>query len=125
MASSGRALAPNPGAARMNANDGLGKGPAPNGSGEGRDGAHGRAGVRSSDRALDQSSPPSFGGLAQLEEPRVIAALEMYLESLRAGRPWSRSDFLARHSEISDALIECFSGLEFIEMAAAGFASSE
>jgi serine/threonine protein kinase len=49
----------------------------------------------------------------------VIAALEVYLEDLRAGRPWSRVEFLARHAEIADALSECLTGLEFIQAAAA------
>jgi serine/threonine protein kinase len=47
----------------------------------------------------------------------VIAALEEYLEALRSGRPWSREEFLAGHSEIAEALGECLSGLEFIQTA--------
>ena len=47
----------------------------------------------------------------------MIAALEAYLEALRAGHPWSRDEFLARHSEIAEALGQCLSGLEFIQTA--------
>jgi serine/threonine protein kinase len=51
-------------------------------------------------------------------DPRVVAALEAYLEALRAGRPWSRDEFLAQHAEIAEALGECLSVLEFIQTAA-------
>jgi len=58
------------------------------------------------------------------DDPRVIAALETYLESLREGRPCSRSEFLARHADISGALSGCFAGLEFIEAAVAELSCS-
>src|SRR5262245_45630420 len=53
------------------------------------------------------------------EDPRVIAALEAYLEDLQAGRPGSREEFLARHAEIAEALSQCLPGLEFIDAGAA------
>ena len=59
-----------------------------------------------------------------MEDPRVIAALESYLKSLREGRPCSRAEFLAHHAEISAALSGCFSGLEFVEAAAAELSGS-
>ena len=31
--------------------------------------------------------------------------------------PWSRTEFLAQHPEIAEALGECLSGLEFIQAA--------
>jgi serine/threonine protein kinase len=52
------------------------------------------------------------------DDPRVIAALEAYLERLRAGRPLSRDEFLSQHAEIAEALRQCLSGMEFIEAAA-------
>jgi serine/threonine protein kinase/Tfp pilus assembly protein PilF len=52
------------------------------------------------------------------DDPRVIVALEAYLEAMRAGRPWSRDEFLSRHAEISEALAQCLSGVEFIQAAA-------
>jgi hypothetical protein len=66
-------------------------------------------------------SPGGFGG----DDPRVIDALEAYLEALRAGHPWSRAEFLARHSEIADTLGECLSGLEFIQVAGAQLGNSQ
>jgi serine/threonine protein kinase len=44
---------------------------------------------------------------------------------VREGRPWSRSEFLARNAEISAALSGCFSGLEFVEAAVAELPGSE
>jgi eukaryotic-like serine/threonine-protein kinase len=58
----------------------------------------------------------SLGGLVR-DDPRVVSALEEYLEALSAGRPISRGDFLLQHSEIADALRQCLSGLEFIHAA--------
>ena len=52
------------------------------------------------------------------DDPRVVAALEAYLEALRGGRGWSRDEFLAQHFEISEVLGQCLSGLEFIQAAA-------
>ena len=52
------------------------------------------------------------------DDSRVIAALEAYLDALRAGEPCSREEFLFRNAEIADALGECLSGLEFIQTAA-------
>ena len=51
------------------------------------------------------------------DDPQVVRALEEYLEALSAGQTISRSDFLAQHSEIADALRQCLSGLEFIHTA--------
>jgi eukaryotic-like serine/threonine-protein kinase len=53
------------------------------------------------------------------DDPRVIAALEAYLDAMRAGHPWSREQFLDRHTEIAEALGQCLSGLEFVQTAAA------
>jgi serine/threonine protein kinase len=65
----------------------------------------------------------SIGGIGR-EDPRLISALEMYLEAMRAGHPCSRDEFLARHAEIADALAQCLSGLEFIHVAAAQLVGS-
>jgi serine/threonine protein kinase/Flp pilus assembly protein TadD len=70
-----------------------------------------------------KSSCQSLGSLAR-GDSRVIIALEAYLEALRAGHPWSRGEFLARHAEIADALDQCLSGLDFIQEAAAQIAES-
>jgi serine/threonine protein kinase len=74
-----------------------------------------------------QSSFSSFSsaGSSTQEDPRVIAALEAYLEALRAGHPWSRDEFLARHSDIAEALGNCLSGLEFIQTAVPQLADAQ
>jgi eukaryotic-like serine/threonine-protein kinase len=66
----------------------------------------------------------SIGGMVR-DDPRVVTALEEYLEALGAGRLLSRDDFLARHTEIADALGQCLSGLEFIHAAGAQLAGSQ
>ena len=66
---------------------------------------------------LDSRATPSSAGSPRDDSP-VIAALETYLEAFRAGRPCPRDEFLARHPEIADALLECLSGLEFVQTAA-------
>ena len=66
----------------------------------------------------------SLSGFAR-DDPRVVTALEEYLDALRAGHPWSRDDFLAQHSEIAGALDQCLSGLEFIHAAGAQLDDSQ
>jgi serine/threonine protein kinase/tetratricopeptide (TPR) repeat protein len=70
------------------------------------------------DAGRSHPAAPHFWGELARNDPRVIAALEAYLEALRAGRPWSRADFLTRYADIAEPLAECLSGLEFIEAAA-------
>ena len=53
------------------------------------------------------------------DDPRVIAALEVYLKDLDAGRLCPRDEFLARHAEIADVLDECLAPIDFIHGAAA------
>src|SRR5262245_34625810 len=79
------------------------------------------AAQRSTQSDARSSLALSLGGLTTRDDPRVIAALETYLESLRDGRPWSRADFLARHGDIADVLGECLTGLELIQAAAPQF----
>ena len=110
---------------------------APQGDGKGKGGS--TAIGRESVRALGREQPfvtarpdaksflplsQSLGTLAR-DDPRVIAALEAYLEAIRAGRPWSRAEFLAQHPEIAEALEQCLSGLEFIEEVAPQLAGSQ
>jgi serine/threonine protein kinase len=71
-----------------------------------------------------RASYKSVGGFAK-DDPRVIAALETYLEALRAGHPLSRDEFLAQHTEIAEELGECLSGLEFIQNAAPQLADAQ
>ncbi len=55
--------------------------------------------------------------------PRIVEALEAYLEVLGKGHPCSRDEFLAQNADISAALEQCLSGLELIHHAAAQLAS--
>src|SRR5271166_3321871 len=48
-------------------------------------------------------------------DPRLVVALEEYLDALNSGTPPSREEFLNRHPTIAGALKECLSGLEFIQ----------
>lgn len=48
----------------------------------------------------------------QLDDPRVIAALDEYLAALESGRKPDRHAFLARHAEVAEALVECVEGIE-------------
>ncbi len=110
---------------RMNANDSLDLASGPTGTGVGRASPNYRLWMGPHKPAFEASGSSSSAGEAAPDDPRIIAALETYLESLRQGRPWSRSEFLAGHAEISAALVECFSGLEFIETAAAALKASD
>jgi serine/threonine protein kinase len=107
----------------MNTSDGFGAGSAPHQNGEGWEGAPRRPWVGSREGAGDDSGSSSEE-TSRVEDPQVIAALETYLKSLREGRACSRAEFLAHHAEISAALSGCFSGLEFIEAAAAELSGS-
>jgi serine/threonine protein kinase len=75
-------------------------------------------------RAALLSLSLSLGGFVQ-DDPRVVRALEDYMEALNAGRIMSRGEFLAQHSEIADSLRECLSGLEFIHAASAQLSGSQ
>ena len=57
-------------------------------------------------------------GAQRPSDPRVLAALEAYLEAIRVGHPYSRAEFLDQHPEITEALSECLSGLEYIQAVA-------
>ena len=76
------------------------------------------------DPSQSLSAAMSQSGLTQ-DDPRVVAALEAYLEAIQAGHPCSRDEFLARHTDIADALDQCLSGLEFIQTAAPQVADAQ
>jgi serine/threonine protein kinase/WD40 repeat protein/tetratricopeptide (TPR) repeat protein len=57
------------------------------------------------------------GAPASQDDPRVIAALEEYLDALKQGRRPDRKAFEAAHADIATALAECLDGLEFIQSA--------
>jgi WD40 repeat protein/serine/threonine protein kinase len=52
------------------------------------------------------------------QDERVTRAVEEYLAAWETGRRPNRSEFLAQHGEIADALADCLDGLDFIRSAA-------
>jgi serine/threonine protein kinase len=100
----------------MSANDGVDVGHETNGCGSASCGSATAAPEPPHVEAGSSSAAP------RPDDSRVIAALETYLESLRGGRPQLRSELLSNNADISDALSGCFSGLEFVEAAAAELA---
>jgi serine/threonine protein kinase len=117
-------LKPHSGATRMSTNDGHDVGPEPNGKGAGCESELPGACGAWHDPAHNESGSATSAGTARPADIRVIAALETYLASIRDGRPASRSELLARYADISGALDGCFSGLEFIQAAAAQLSGS-
>ncbi len=63
-------------------------------------------------------------GVQARNDPRVLAALEAYLEAIRMGHPCSRVELLNQHPEIAGALSECLSALEYVQAAAPVLAES-
>ena len=59
-------------------------------------------------------------GVSQ-DDPRVVAALEEYLEAVDSGRRPSRQEFLSRHPAIAQVLSPCLDGLEFVRTSAPRF----
>jgi serine/threonine protein kinase len=57
--------------------------------------------------------PPS----SDLEDPRVIEALDEYVAALEAGRKPDRERFLAKHPEVAAAVAECLEGMEMLHVA--------
>ncbi len=51
-------------------------------------------------------------GRPDLDDPRVVAALDEYLAELEAGNKPDRRAFLSRHAAIAVALTECLDGME-------------
>jgi serine/threonine protein kinase len=54
----------------------------------------------------------------ELDDPRVVAALEQYLAAIEAGERPNRQAFLARHADVAEALAECLDGIEALHVAA-------
>src|SRR5262245_16924904 len=69
----------------------------------------------------NEPRPPGQRGVApapDLDDPRVVAALEQYLAAIEAGEKPNRQAFLARHATIAEALAECLDGMEALHVAA-------
>jgi eukaryotic-like serine/threonine-protein kinase len=53
----------------------------------------------------------------ELDDPRVIEALDKYLAALETGHKPDRASFLAQHPEIAETLAECLEGMEALHEA--------
>lgn len=53
----------------------------------------------------------------QLDDSRVVEALDEYLAALESGKKPDRQEFLSRHDAIADALAECLEGIEALHQA--------
>ncbi len=56
-------------------------------------------------------------GQPELDDPRVIEALDEYVAALEAGQRPDREEFLARHADVAQALAECLDGMEALHEA--------
>jgi serine/threonine protein kinase len=57
------------------------------------------------------------GPPTELDDPRVIAALDEYVAALEAGRKPDRQAFLSRHAAVAAALAACLDGMEALHEA--------
>jgi serine/threonine protein kinase len=62
---------------------------------------------------------------ASFEDPRLLEAVQEYLEALEGGRRPSRRDFLARHAEVADELAACLDGLALVHSAVSALRGPE
>jgi serine/threonine protein kinase len=62
-------------------------------------------------------SEPNGAVSPDVDDPRMVEALEQYLAAAEAGEKPNRQAFLARHAEIAGALAECLDGLEALQAA--------
>ncbi len=53
----------------------------------------------------------------ELDDPRVLAALDEYLAALEAGQKPDRQAFLAQHSAVAEKLADCLEGMEALHEA--------
>src|SRR5262249_13353992 len=52
----------------------------------------------------------------ELDDPRMVGAVQEYLDSLETGIRPNRQAFLARYQEPAEPLAECLDALEFVHM---------
>jgi eukaryotic-like serine/threonine-protein kinase len=74
---------------------------------------------------MNRTGPPTANGVlpptaapAPADDPRVVAALEEYLDAAESGRRPDRRAFLVRHADIAGELARCLDGLDFVRAAA-------
>jgi serine/threonine protein kinase len=53
----------------------------------------------------------------QLDDPRIVEALDEYLAALESGHKLDRQAFLSRHADIADALADCLEVMEALHTA--------
>ena len=53
------------------------------------------------------------------DDPRLLQAVQEYLDQLEAGHRPNRQDLLRRHADIAEPLARCLDGLELVHKAAA------
>ncbi len=63
-------------------------------------------------------APNTDNSDSQLDDPRVVHAVQTYLAALEAGEPLDRQTYIAQHPEIATELAECLAGLDFVHAAA-------
>jgi serine/threonine protein kinase len=56
----------------------------------------------------------------ELDDPRVVEALDEYVAALEAGEKPERQAFLARHADIAPALAECLEGMDALHRSSSG-----
>ncbi len=64
----------------------------------------------------DTPTPPGAAAV-EVDDPRVIEALEEFMIALESGQRPDKSEFLRRHSAIAPALVACLGGFELIRQA--------
>jgi serine/threonine protein kinase len=69
------------------------------------------------DRGRPHHKPGAPATGPELDDPRVIAALDEYVAALEAGRKPDRQAFLGRHAEVAGALAACLDGMEALHEA--------
>jgi len=58
--------------------------------------------------------PPPVAEHMDNEDPRVVEAVEIYLQALEEGQVPDRDRFLAQYPDIAGVLAECLDGLRFM-----------
>jgi serine/threonine protein kinase len=71
----------------------------------------------------ETGAPPHPAPPPESDDPRVIAALEEYLEAIENGLKPNRQAFLARHADVAQPLAECLDGMEALHGAASSASS--
>jgi eukaryotic-like serine/threonine-protein kinase len=71
----------------------------------------------------DATTDEGAADASSLDDPRLISALEEYLQIRRSGRRPDRIAFLARYADVAEALSEALDGLEWIHSVAGKMSS--